>query len=97
MMNQEWPSVGPVAGGILAIVIILGVSLFCYKLRNVQGLEHQCLHNMHNSPDTLRMTNLDGDVEPIDFEREPKGNLDSALLRDVLAPISPYRVFTNYR
>lgn len=96
-MSREWPSVGPVAGGILAFVLVLGVALFCYRLRSVHtGLEHQCLHN-HNSPDTLRMTHLDCDLEPADLEREPKPSMDSALLRDVIAPISPYRVSTNYR
>ncbi|XP_011499006.1 PREDICTED: VWFA and cache domain-containing protein 1 [Ceratosolen solmsi marchali] len=97
IMSKEWPSVGPVAGGILAFVLVLGVALFCYRLRSVHtGLEHQCLHN-HNSPDTLRMTHLDCDVEPADLEREPKASMDSALLRDIVAPISPYRVSTNYR
>ncbi|XP_001603244.1 VWFA and cache domain-containing protein 1 [Nasonia vitripennis] len=97
IMSREWPSVGPVAGGILAFVLVLGVALFCYRLRSVHtGLEHQCLHN-HNSPDTLRMTHLDCDLEPADLEREPKPSMDSALLRDVIAPISPYRVSTNYR
>ncbi|KAL7286208.1 hypothetical protein TKK_0019506 [Trichogramma kaykai] len=97
ILAGEWPSVGPVAGGILGIVLILGIGLFCYRLRNIPtGLEHECLHN-HNSPDTLRMTHLDCDIEPADLDREPKGSMDSALLRDVIAPISPYRVSTNYR
>ena len=60
------------------------------------GLEHECLHNQ-NSPDILRMTHLDCYVEPIDIDREAKGSMDSALLREVIAPISPYRVSTNYR
>nr|XP_033342707.1 VWFA and cache domain-containing protein 1 [Megalopta genalis] len=92
---REWPSVGSVAGGILAFLLILGVMLFCYRLRSVQsGLEHQCLH-IHTSPDILRMTHLEGDAEPIDLD-QTKNNLDS-LIRDGIAPISPYRVSTNYR
>ncbi|XP_076757338.1 VWFA and cache domain-containing protein 1 isoform X2 [Xylocopa sonorina] len=92
---REWPSVGPVAGGILAFLLILGVMLFCYRLRSVQsGLEHQCLH-IHTSPDMLRMTHLEGDVEPMELE-QTKNNLDS-LIRDGVAPISPYKVSTNYR
>lgn len=92
---HEWPSVGPVAGGILAFLLILGLMLFCYKLRSVQsGVEHQCLH-IHTSPDMLRMTHLEGDVEPMELEQS-KNNLDS-LIRDGIAPISPYRVSTNYR
>ncbi|XP_015437765.1 PREDICTED: LOW QUALITY PROTEIN: VWFA and cache domain-containing protein 1 [Dufourea novaeangliae] len=92
---REWPSVGPVAGGILAFLLILGVILFCYRLRSVQsGLEHQCLH-IHTSPDMLRMTHLEGDAEPIELD-QAKNNLDS-LIRDGIAPISPYRVSTNYR
>ncbi|CAK9828434.1 VWFA and cache domain-containing protein 1 [Anthophora retusa] len=92
---REWPSVGPVAGGILAFLLILGVMLFCYRLRSVQsGLEHQCLH-IHTSPDMLRMTHLEGDVDPMELE-QTKNNLDS-LIRDGIAPISPYKVSTNYR
>ncbi|XP_053982206.1 VWFA and cache domain-containing protein 1 [Hylaeus volcanicus] len=92
---REWPSVGPVAGGILAFLLILGVLLFCYRLRSVQsGVEHQCLH-IHTSPDMLRMTHLEGDVEPMELD-QTKNNLDS-LIRDGIAPISPYRVSTNYR
>lgn len=92
---HEWPSVGPVAGGILAFLLILGLMLFCYRLRSVQsGVEHQCLH-IHTSPDMLRMTHLEGDVEPMELEQS-KNNLDS-LIRDGIAPISPYRVSTNYR
>ncbi|OAD54774.1 VWFA and cache domain-containing protein 1 [Eufriesea mexicana] len=92
---REWPSVGPVAGGILAFLLILGVILFCYRLRSVQSsLEHQCLH-IHTSPDMLRMTHLEGDVEPMELE-QTKNNLDS-LIRDGITPISPYKVSTNYR
>ena len=92
---REWPSVGSVAGGILAFLMILGVMLFCYRLRSVQsGLEHQCLH-VHTSPDMLRMTHLEGDAEPMELD-QTKNNLDS-LMRDGIAPISPYRVSTNYR
>ncbi|XP_072753876.1 VWFA and cache domain-containing protein 1 [Anoplolepis gracilipes] len=91
----EWPSVGLVAGGVLALVLILSVILFCYRLRSVNsGVEHQCLH-LHTSPDTLRMTHLEGDLEPAELD-QTKSNLDS-LVRDNLAPISPYRVSTNYR
>ncbi|GAB1860644.1 VWFA and cache domain-containing protein 1 [Camponotus japonicus] len=91
----EWPSVGLVAGGILALVLILGVILFCYRLRSVNsGVEHQCLH-LHTSPDTLRMTHLEGDLEPAELD-QTKSNLD-CLMRDGTAPISPYRVSTNYR
>jgi len=92
---QDWPSVGPVAGGILALVLILGIILFCYRLRSVQsGVEHQCLH-LHTSPDTLRMTHIEGDPEPMELD-QTKNNLD-CLVRDKVAPISPYRVSTNYR
>ncbi|XP_012531291.1 VWFA and cache domain-containing protein 1 isoform X2 [Monomorium pharaonis] len=92
---QEWPSVGPVAGGILALFLILGMILFCYRLRSVHsGLEHQCLH-LHTSPDTLRMTHIEGDPEPVESD-QTKNNLD-CLMRDSVAPISPYRVSTNYR
>ncbi|KAG7208330.1 hypothetical protein KM043_014566 [Ampulex compressa] len=92
---REWPSVGPVAGGILAFLLILGVTLFCYRLRSVHsGLEHQCLH-LHASPDTLRMTHLEGDPEPAELD-QMKHNLDS-LIRDGIVPVSPYRVSTNYR
>ncbi|XP_012148021.2 VWFA and cache domain-containing protein 1 isoform X1 [Megachile rotundata] len=92
---HEWPSVGPVAGGILAFLLILGVMLFCYRLNSVQsGLEHQCLH-IHTSPDMLRMTHLEGDAEPMELE-QTKNNLDS-FIRDSIPPISPYKVSTNYR
>lgn len=92
---HEWPSVGPVAGAILAFVLILGIILFCYRLRSVHsGLEHQCLH-FHTSPDTLRMTHMEGDPEPTDLD-QPKNNLD-CLVRDNITPMSPYRVSTNYR
>ncbi|XP_071872449.1 VWFA and cache domain-containing protein 1 [Bombus fervidus] len=92
---RDWPSVGPVAGGILAFLLILGIFLFCYRLRSVQsGVEHQCLH-IHTSPDMLRMTHLEGDAEPMELE-QTKNNLDS-LIRDGIAPISPYKVSTNYR
>ncbi|XP_025996814.1 VWFA and cache domain-containing protein 1 isoform X3 [Solenopsis invicta] len=37
---REWPSVGPVAGGILALFLILGVVLFCYRLRSVHSEDH---------------------------------------------------------
>ncbi|XP_057341737.1 VWFA and cache domain-containing protein 1 [Microplitis mediator] len=100
-IGKEWPSVGPVAGGILAIVLIFGVVLFCYRLHSVQsGLEHQCLH-LHGSPDTLRMTHLDvglggsTDGDPVELDRS-KNHLDS-LLHESTPPISPYRVSTNYR
>lgn len=94
-MSRDWPSVGPVAGGILALLLVLGIMLYCYRLRSVQsGLEHQCLH-LHASPEALRMSHLEGDVEPIEID-QAKSNLDS-LLRDGVAPISPYRVSTNYR
>ncbi|XP_066587583.1 VWFA and cache domain-containing protein 1 isoform X2 [Prorops nasuta] len=93
--TREWPSVGPVAGGILAFVLIVGVTIFCYRLRSVHsGLEHQCLH-LHTSPDTLRMTHLDGDHETMEID-QTKNNLHS-LMGDGVAPISPYRVSTNYR
>ncbi|XP_076670648.1 VWFA and cache domain-containing protein 1 isoform X1 [Andrena cerasifolii] len=92
---RDWPPVGPVAGGILTFLMILGVMLFCYRLRSVQsGLEHQCLH-IHTSPDMLRMTHLEGDAEPMELD-QTKNNLDS-LMREGIAPISPYRVSTNYR
>ncbi|XP_011875650.1 PREDICTED: VWFA and cache domain-containing protein 1 [Vollenhovia emeryi] len=92
---REWPSVGPVAGGILALFLIVGVILFCYRLRSVHSsLEHQCLH-LHTSPDTLRMTHIEGDPEPAELD-QTKNNLD-CLVRDTIAPISPYRVSTNYR
>ncbi|XP_024880040.1 VWFA and cache domain-containing protein 1 [Temnothorax curvispinosus] len=92
---REWPSVGPVAGGILALFLILGVILFCYRLRSVHSnLEHQCLH-LQISPDTLRMTHIEGDPEPAELD-QTKNNLD-CLVRDNVAPISPYRVSTNYR
>ncbi|XP_011314621.1 VWFA and cache domain-containing protein 1 [Fopius arisanus] len=102
--GKEWPSVGPVAGGILAVVLIFGISLFCYRLHSVQtGLEHQCLH-LHGSPDTLRMTHLDlglggggsgRDPEPVELDR-PKNHLEALLLENG-PPVSPYRVSTNYR
>ncbi|XP_014480142.1 PREDICTED: VWFA and cache domain-containing protein 1 [Dinoponera quadriceps] len=89
------PSVGPVAGGVFALVLILGVILFCYRLRSVHsGVEHQCLH-LHTSPDTLRMTHIEGDPEPTELD-QVKNNLD-CLTRDSVAPVSPYRVSTNYR
>ncbi|XP_011631150.1 VWFA and cache domain-containing protein 1 isoform X1 [Pogonomyrmex barbatus] len=92
---REWSSVGPVAGGILALFLIVGIILFCYRLRSVHsGLEHQCLH-LHTSPDTLRMTHIEGDPEPAELD-QIKNNLD-CLVRDNVAPISPYRVSTNYR
>ncbi|EZA55990.1 VWFA and cache domain-containing protein [Ooceraea biroi] len=92
---QEWPSVGPVAGGILALVLILGVALFCYRFRSVQSsVEHQCLH-LHTAPDTLRMTHMEIDLEPMELD-QTKNNLN-CLVRDNVAPISPYRVSTNYR
>ncbi|XP_012215377.1 VWFA and cache domain-containing protein 1 isoform X2 [Linepithema humile] len=92
---QEWPSVGPVAGGILALVLFLVGVLFCYRLRSMHsGLEHQCLH-LRTSPDTLRMTHVDGDPDPAELD-QTKNNLD-CLVRDNLAPISPYRVSSNYR
>ncbi|XP_020708779.2 VWFA and cache domain-containing protein 1 [Athalia rosae] len=95
IMVRDWPSIGPVAGGILALLLVLGIMLYCYRLRSVQpGPEHQCLHQ-HASPETLRMSHLDGDVEPMEID-QTKSNLDS-LLRDGVAPISPYRVSTNYR
>ncbi|XP_074098201.1 VWFA and cache domain-containing protein 1 [Cotesia typhae] len=100
-IGKEWPSVGPVAGGILAIVLIFGIALFCYRLHSVQsGLEHQCLH-LNGSPDTLRMTHLDiglggsTDGDPVELDRS-KNHLDS-LLHESTPPISPYRVATNYR
>lgn len=94
-MGRDWPSVGPVAGGILTFVLILGVTLFCYRLRTAySGVEHQCLH-LPTAPDTLRMTHLDGDAEAMELD-QAKGNLDS-LLHDGIAPISPYRVSSNYR
>ena len=98
-ISREWPSVGPVAGGILAIVLILGITLFCYRLRSVQsGLEHQCLH-LHASPENLRMTHLDADTDPMEFDQSNKNNMDSLLQAEsvAIAPISPYRVSTNYR
>ncbi|KAG5317114.1 CAHD1 protein, partial [Acromyrmex heyeri] len=92
---REWPSIGPVAGGILALFSILGFIVFCYRLRSMYlGLEHQCLH-IHTSPDTLRMTHIDGDPEPAELD-QIKNNLD-CLVRDNVARISPYRVSTNYR
>lgn len=95
VVTREWPSVGPVAGGILALVLILGIILFCYRLRSVHsGLEHQCLH-LHTSPDTLRMAHIEGDPEPTELD-QIKNNLD-CLARDSVAPVSPYRVSTNYR
>ncbi|KAL0107464.1 hypothetical protein PUN28_014649 [Cardiocondyla obscurior] len=92
---QDWPSVGAVAGGILALFLILAITLFCYRLRSVHSsLEHQCLH-LHTSPDTLRMTHIEGDLEPTELD-QTKNNMD-CLVRDNVAPISPYRVSTNYR
>ncbi|XP_044016065.1 VWFA and cache domain-containing protein 1 [Aphidius gifuensis] len=102
--NNEWSSVGPIAGGILVVILIFGVTLFCYRLHSVQtDLEHQCLH-LHGSPDTIRMTHIDnanngginGDQELIDNDRS-KNNIDNLLLHDNIQPISPYRVTTNYR
>lgn len=51
--------------------------------------------HLHTSPDTLRMTHIEGDPEPAEFD-QTKNNLD-CLVRDSVAPISPYRVSTNYR
>lgn len=101
-VGREWPSVGPVAGGILAIVLIFGITLFCYRLHSVQsGLEHQCLH-LHGSPDTLRMTHLDVgigggalDGDPIELDRSK--NRSDSLLLEGSPPISPYRVSSSYR
>ncbi|KAK0095373.1 hypothetical protein PV326_008544 [Microctonus aethiopoides] len=100
--GREWPSVGPVAGGILAIVLIFGITLFCYRLHSVQsGVEHQCLH-LHGSPGAHRMTHFDIgigggaiDGDPIELDRT-KHHMDS-LLSESVPPISPYRVATNYR
>lgn len=91
---RDWPSVGPVAGGILAVVLTLGIILFCYKLRSMHSsLEHQCFH-VHTSPDTLRMTHIEGDPEPT--ESDQTKNM-GCLVKDGVAPVSPYRVSTNYR
>lgn len=91
---QDWPSVGPVAGGILALVLIISVVLFCYKLRSVHSsMEHQIL-NVHTNGD-MRMTHMEGDPEPMELD-QAKSNLE-CLVRDSVAPISPYRVSTNYR
>ncbi|KAF7414483.1 hypothetical protein HZH68_002972 [Vespula germanica] len=92
---REFSSVGPVAGGILVFILILGVTLCCYRLRSMQSdLEHQCLH-VQISPDVLHMTHLEGDAEPLEPD-QTKHNLDS-FIRDAIAPISPYRVSTNYK
>lgn len=104
MTSNEWSSVGPIAGGILVVILLFGVTLFCYRLHSVQSdLEHQCLH-LHGSPDTIRMTHIDnanngginGDHELIDNDKR-KNNIDNLLLHDNVQPISPYRVTTNYR
>ncbi|XP_046837698.1 VWFA and cache domain-containing protein 1 [Vespa crabro] len=92
---REFSSVGPVAGGILVFILILGITLCCYRLHSMQSdLEHQCLH-VQISPDVLHMTHLEGDVEPLEPD-QTKHNLDS-FIRDAIAPISPYRVSTNYK
>lgn len=41
------------------------------------------------------MTHLEGDLEPTELD-QTKNNLD-CLVKDSVAPISPYRVSTNYR
>lgn len=41
------------------------------------------------------MTHIEGDPEPAELD-QTKNNLD-CLVRDSVAPISPYRVSTNYR
>lgn len=58
------------------------------------SLEHECLHP-HPSPDTLRMTHLEGDLEPVELD-QIKNNSDCRV-RDNVTPISPYRISTNYR
>lgn len=92
---REFSSVGPVAGGILVFILILGITLCCYRLRSMQSdVEHQCLH-VQISPDVLHMTQLEGDAEPLEPD-QAKHNLDS-FIRDAIAPVSPYRVSTNYK
>ncbi|XP_013403576.1 VWFA and cache domain-containing protein 1-like [Lingula anatina] len=87
--------VGPVAGGIMGVFLVLVLGIYCYR-HHVHRTGHQYVTAV---PDTqVRMSQLDNEPEELEPEEIGTGHTNIVLATfDTPASISPYRVNPNYR
>lgn len=95
-VNVKTTPVGPVAGGIMGIFLVLALSVYCYR-HHVHRTSHQYVTSLPENQ--ARMSHYYYETE----EPEPHEEIGTGHTNFVLAPfenpasISPYRVNTTYR
>lgn len=92
----SYSAVGPIAGCIVAVCLILAIAVYCYKQNSTSSVADPYLGVTPETwPDPgVQMSHL---ASEDDIHDERSGHQDKLLANDLVVPISPYRVVTGYR
>lgn len=92
----SYSAVGPIAGCIVAVCLILAIAVYCYKQNSTSSVADPYLGVTPETwPDPgVQMSHL---ASEDDIHDERSGHQDKLLVNDLVVPISPYRVVTGYR
>ncbi|GAB1599475.1 VWFA and cache domain-containing protein 1-like isoform X3 [Argonauta hians] len=94
-VNVKTTPVGPVAGGIMGIFLVLALSVYCYR-HQAHRASHQYVTSLPDNQ--ARMSNYYETEEPEQHEELGAGHTNFVLAPfENAASISPYRVNTTYR
>ncbi|XP_077284918.1 VWFA and cache domain-containing protein 1 [Arctopsyche grandis] len=91
-----YSAVGPIAGCIVAVCLILAIAVYCYKQNLSSSVADPYLGATPETwPDPgVQMSHL---ASEDDIHDERSGHQDKLIANDIVVPISPYRVVTGYR
>lgn len=96
-LSPAYSAVGPIAGCIVALCLILALAVYCYKQNLTAELPEPYVAPVPEPwpRSGVRMSHLNSED---DIHDERSGHQDKLLLaNEPVAPVSPYRVLTGYR
>lgn len=105
IIPPAYSAIGPVVGAIIALCLVVGFAMYCYR-QNLDGgdtVEHLYVDSLPDNNVGMPMSHLDfKDIiqHDVDGDTGSKGNqnlLNAANGSIIISEISPYRVATNYR